>query len=127
MVTERPAEVAEIRTCFESGAGIARGFIPRHCTALLWSNRNSRCTWRVHRHSRRSLDIQHPKYVDATILKRIVRRPTGVNVRSLCGGKHGISEWDTFDTFASLRVMGRFGVKVHKQKNFRVGQTADGR
>ena len=38
----------------------------------------------------------------------------------LCGGKHGISEWDILDTFASLRTLRRFGVKVHKQKNLRV-------
>jgi phosphatidylserine/phosphatidylglycerophosphate/cardiolipin synthase-like enzyme len=38
----------------------------------------------------------------------------------LCGGKHGISEWDILDTFASLRTLKRFGVKVHKQKNLRV-------
>ena len=38
----------------------------------------------------------------------------------LCGGKHGISEWDILDTFSSLRTLRRFGVKVHKQKNLRV-------
>ncbi len=44
----------------------------------------------------------------------------GVKVHILCGGKHGISEWDILDTFASLRTLKRFGVKVHKQKNLRV-------
>ncbi len=44
----------------------------------------------------------------------------GVKVHVLCGGKHGISEWDILDTFASLRTLRRFGVKVHKQKNLRV-------
>jgi phosphatidylserine/phosphatidylglycerophosphate/cardiolipin synthase-like enzyme len=38
----------------------------------------------------------------------------------LCGGKHGISEWDILDTFASLRTLRRLGVKVRKQKNLRV-------
>ena len=38
----------------------------------------------------------------------------------LCGGRHGISDWDILDTFASLRTLRRFGVKVHKQKNLRV-------
>jgi cardiolipin synthase A/B len=41
-------------------------------------------------------------------------------VHVLCGGKHGISEWDILDTFALLRTLNRFGVKVHKQKNLRV-------
>ena len=67
------------------------------------------------------LDIQHPKYVDAVILDHIAAAADrGVHVRVLCGGKHGISEWDILDTFASLRTLHRFGVKVHKQKNLRV-------
>ena len=67
------------------------------------------------------LDIQHPKYVDAVILERLAAAADrGVKVHVLCGGKHGISEWDILDTFASLRTLKRFGVKVHKQKNLRV-------
>lgn len=38
----------------------------------------------------------------------------------LCGGKHGISDWDILDTFASLRTLRRFGAKVRKQKGLRV-------
>ena len=44
----------------------------------------------------------------------------GVKVKVLCGGKHGISEWDILDTFSSLRTLHRFGVTVRKQKNLRV-------
>ena len=82
----------------------------------------ARCTWRASSTPRRaSLDIQHPKYVDAVILDHIAAAADrGVKVRVLCGGKHGISEWDILDTFASLRTLKRFGVKVHKQKNLRV-------
>ena len=43
-----------------------------------------------------------------------------MKVHVLCGGRHGISDVDVLDTFASLRTLGRFGVKVHKQKNLRV-------
>lgn len=65
--------------------------------------------------------IQHPKFVDAVILDHIAEAThRGVKVRVLCGGRHGISEWDILDTFASLRTLGRFGVKVRKQKNLRV-------
>jgi cardiolipin synthase A/B len=67
------------------------------------------------------LDVQHPKIVDAVILERLAAAADrGVKVHVLCGGKHGISEWDILDTFASLRTLKRFGVKVHKQKNLRV-------
>jgi len=41
-------------------------------------------------------------------------------VRVLCGGKHGISDWDILDTFSSLRLLHYVGVKVHKQKNLRL-------
>jgi phosphatidylserine/phosphatidylglycerophosphate/cardiolipin synthase-like enzyme len=81
--------------------------------------------------ARHSLDIQHPKFVDTTILERIVQASRrGVDVRVLCGGKHGISEWDVLDTFASLRVMEQLGVKVRKQKDLRLHAKlliADGR
>ena len=89
---------------------------------LLWSNSNSRyhmaqfIDMAEHR-----LDVQHPKFVDAVILERLAAAADrGVKVHVLCGGKHGISEWDILDTFASLRTLRRFGAKVHKQKNLRV-------
>jgi phosphatidylserine/phosphatidylglycerophosphate/cardiolipin synthase-like enzyme len=64
-----------------------------------------------------TLWIQHPKFVDAVMLERIIAaRDRGVKVRLLCGGKHGLSDWDVYDTFASLRIMERFGVKVRRQK-----------
>src|SRR4029079_7542399 len=67
------------------------------------------------------LDVQHPKYVDAVILERLASAADrGVKVHVLCGGKHVISECDILDTFASLRTLRRFGVKVHKQKSLRV-------
>lgn len=121
LVTERPAEVAEIRACFEADWN-RQPFHPAPGTALLWSNRNARQSMSAFIDgARHSLDIQHPKFVDATILERIVRAiRRGLNVRVLCGGKHGISEWDVLDTFASLRVMEQLGVKVRKQKNLRL-------
>lgn len=89
---------------------------------LLWSNSNSRYHMaQFIDTAQKSLHIQHPKYVDAVILERIAAAADrGVKVHILCGGKHGISDWDILDTFASLRTLKRFGVKVHKQKNLRV-------
>ena len=89
---------------------------------LLWSNSNSRYHMAQFIDSaQHRLDVQHPKYVDAVILDRIAAAADrGVKVHVLCGGRHGISDWDILDTFASLRTLRRFGVKVHKQKNLRV-------
>ena len=67
--------------------------------------------------AKKSLFVQHPKFVDATVLGRLVEaQARGVHVKVLCGGKHGISDTDIPDTFSSLRILGRFGVKVHRQK-----------
>ena len=75
----------------------------------------------IHRHGHRTAGCPASEYVDAVILERLAAAADrGVKVRVLCGGRHGISEWDILDTFASLRTLRRFGVKVRKQKNLRV-------
>jgi len=63
-----------------------------------------------------TLRVQHPKFVDAVILDRLLEaRARGVDVRVLCGGRHGISEYDLLDTFSSLRILHRADIRVHKQ------------
>jgi len=43
-----------------------------------------------------------------------------VHVRILCGGRHGLSDYDILDTFASLRIMQRSGIRVHRQKHLKL-------
>jgi phosphatidylserine/phosphatidylglycerophosphate/cardiolipin synthase-like enzyme len=121
VLTNQPTEVAQIHDCFMADWN-RQPFHPRPDTALLWSNQNSRSVMSAFIDgARHTLDIQHPKFVDATILDRIVQaRARGVHVRLLCGGRHGISSWDVLDTFASLRVLSHVDVKVRKQKNLRL-------
>jgi phosphatidylserine/phosphatidylglycerophosphate/cardiolipin synthase-like enzyme len=97
-------------------------FVPRLDVGLAWSSAHSRGQMaRVIDTARKTLWIQHPKYVDAVILERIIAaRDRGVKVRVLCGGKHGISDWDVYDTFSSLRLMERAGVKVRRQKHLKL-------
>ena len=97
-------------------------FEPDLSVGLVWSSAHSRGQMaRIIDSAQRTLWIQHPKFVDAVILDRIISaRERGVKVRLLCGGKHGISDWDIYDTFASLRVMRRFGVKVRRQKHLKL-------
>ena len=97
-------------------------FQPDLSVGLVWSSAHSRGQMaRLMDRAERSLWIQHPKFVDAVILERSVcARERGVKVRVLCGGKHGISDWDIYDTFSSLRVMQRFGVKVRRQKHLKL-------
>jgi cardiolipin synthase A/B len=121
IITHDPLHVAQIIDVFNADWE-HRDWTPTNYEGLLWSNSNSRYHMaRFIDTAEHRLDIQHPKYVDAVILDHIAAAANrGVKVHVLCGGKHGISEWDILDTFASLRTLGRFGVKVRKQKNLRV-------
>jgi len=117
VLTYNPAVVAQVTAGFE--ADWQRVFFqPDLGVGLVWSSAHSRGQMaRIVDASTRTLWIQHPKFVDAVILERIISaRERGVKVRVLCGGKHGISDWDIYDTFSSLRVMQRFGVKVRRQQ-----------
>ena len=121
IITEDPAHVAQIIDVFDADWD-HRDFTPHEDAGLLWSNSNSRYQMaRFIDKANKNLLVQHPKYVDAVILDHIAEAvERGVEVKVLCGGKHGISECDIMDTFASLRTLRRLGVKVRKQKNLRV-------
>jgi len=121
VVSHDPTVVAEVTAGFEADWE-RRFFEPKLDVGLVWSSFHSRGQMaRVVDAATTTLWIQHPKFVDAVILERIVAaRERGVKVRVLCGGKHGISDWDVFDTFSSLRVMQRFGVKIRRQKQLKL-------
>lgn len=121
IVTRDPAQVAEIRRCFD--ADWKRDtFRPSGDTGLTWSADNSRPTMAsLIDSARHRLDVQHPKFVDATILDRFAEaQHRGVHVRLLSGGKHGISGTDAPDTFSSLRILRRSGVEVNRQKHLKL-------
>jgi phosphatidylserine/phosphatidylglycerophosphate/cardiolipin synthase-like enzyme len=131
VVTSDPAQVDEIRRCFEADWK-REPFRSDGKTGLAWSADNSRTVMAdVIDSARHRLDVQHPKFVDATILDRVAAaQDRGVHVRLLSGGKHGISEADAPDTFSSLRILRRAGVKVHRQKHLKLHAkmiVADGR
>ena len=97
-------------------------FDPDLSVGLVWSSFHSRGQMAtVIDTAKERLWVQHPKFVDAVILERLIAaRERGVKVRVLCGGKHGISDWDVYDTFASLRMLSRAGVKVRRQKHLKL-------
>lgn len=121
VLSRNGAVVAQVMAGFEADWN-RTFFQPDLSVGLVWSSAHSRGQMaRLIDAAERSLWIQHPKFVDAVILERIVcARERGVKVRVLCGGKHGISDWDIYDTFSSLRVMQRFGVKVRRQKHLKL-------
>lgn len=121
VITTDSEQVAQIVEVFDADWSHA-DWEPTVYRGLLWSNSNSRYHMaKLIDTAEHRLRIQHPKYVDAVILDHIAAAVgRGVHVQVLCGGRHGISDWDILDTFASLRTLRRFGVKVRKQKNLRV-------
>ena len=121
IVTRDPVQLAEIRRCFDADWKRER-FRPSSASGLAWSADNSRPTMAgLIDGARHRLDIQHPKFVDATILDRIAEaQHRGVHVRLLSGGKHGISGADAPDTFSSLRILRRAGVEVKRQKHLKL-------
>lgn len=64
------------------------------------------------------LYVQHPKFVDLSIIERIIHaRHRGVEVHVLTGGLHGLHADDLPETCAALRLFHRFDIKVHAQKH----------
>ncbi len=121
IVTTAPRQVEQIIAGFEADWH-RKAFEPDPESGLLWSASNARqlMAWFIDT-AKDELVIQHPKFVDATIVERIAAaRHRGVKVDLLCGGKHGISDWDVLDTFASLRLLERAGVKVRRQKHLKL-------
>ncbi len=121
VIISDPAHVAQIVEVFNADWN-HDDWAPEVYRGLLWSNSNSRFHMaRFIDSATHRIDVQHPKFVDAVILDHLAAAvERGVKVHVLCGGRHGISEGDVLDTFASLRTLRRFGAKVHKQKNLRV-------
>lgn len=121
IVTTDRVQVRQIAAGFEADWQ-RRPFDPDETSGLLWSSNNARhqMAWFIDS-ARKELLIQHPKFVDATIVERIAAaRARRVKVDLLCGGRHGISDWDVLDTFASLRLLERAGVKVRRQKHLKL-------
>ena len=116
VITHDACHVAEISACFDADWN-RTDFDPQEPSDLVWSSNNSRqrlCQFIDA--ATTSLDIQHPKWVDAVVLDRVLAAlKRGVRVHLLCGGKHGVHEYHVFDCFSSWRILQRSGAKVRRQ------------
>jgi cardiolipin synthase len=121
IVTDDPAQVHAIVAAFEADWR-RTPFVPDAGSGLVWSPDNARrLIAGFIDDARHTLDVQHPKFVDATVIDRLAAaEKRGVRVRILCGGKHGLSPWDLHDTFASLRILERSEAKLRRQKHLKV-------
>ena len=116
LVTNDPDIVAEVRKCYEADWK-QEDFLPNPNSLLLWSNVNSReKTLNFLDMAKKTLDIHHPKLVDAPVLDRLLAaNARGVRVRFICGGGSGLSQWDFLDCFSSWRILQRSGIKLRLQ------------
>ena len=121
IITSDPAQVGQVAAGFDADWQRVP-FHPDPAAGLLWSVTNARPLMaQFIDRARHSLDIQHPKFVDATIVERLVAaQERGVHVRVLCGGRHGLSDYDILDTFASLRILDWARIRVHRQKHLKL-------
>jgi len=121
IITVDEDEVEEISFCFEADWE-GRPFKPLPHSTLIWSPYDTRPRVAAFIDSaKNTLDIQHPKLSDTTILERILAaKKRGVRVRFLCGGKHGIKEYDVLDSFSSWRILQHAGIRVRRQKQLKL-------
>jgi phosphatidylserine/phosphatidylglycerophosphate/cardiolipin synthase-like enzyme len=120
VILKNPALVSEIGRCFDADWD-EKDFIPDPALPLIWSTTNSRkkIAGFIDR-ARSTLDIQHPKLTDITVLDRLLdAQNRGVKIRFLCGGAHGIQPWDICDTFSSWHALARAGVTIHRMKHLK--------
>jgi phosphatidylserine/phosphatidylglycerophosphate/cardiolipin synthase-like enzyme len=117
IITTDVKQVRQIVQCFDADWDRAP-FTPLHYAGLVWSVLDSRERMAfLIDYAKKTLDIQHPKFVDTPILDRLVAaRERGVRIRYICSGKHGVQNWDRPETFASFRVLKSEKAKIHVLK-----------
>jgi len=116
-----PALIAEVADCFEADRK-GEPFEHRSASPLAWGNQTAR---RVVADfidaTEKELFIQHPKFHDAVILDHVLAaRARGVTVHLLCGGDHGIEEYNLLETFSHQRILARAGVRLRKQRHVKL-------
>lgn len=116
--------LAEIVACFDADRArepFRPVFDAGNGSPMIWSEANSRrVSALVVDRARRSLLIQHPKFNDAAMLDRVTAAcERGVKVKYLCGGHHGIEDWDLTSNLSNQRILARAGVRVRRQHHLR--------
>ncbi len=125
VLVEDAAAIAEINACFD--ADRARAPFPTvgapfaDYGPLVWSVLNARRGMAdLIDGARKRLLIQHPKFNDPAILDRVLAAVgRGVRVKYLCGGHHGIEEWDLMANLSSQRILAREGARLRRQHHLR--------
>jgi cardiolipin synthase A/B len=116
LVTNDPAEVAEVAGCFEADWN-RTDFTPPPVSNLIWSVGKSRqAVIDFIDSAEKSLFIQHEKYVDTPVIEALVRAKMkrSVQVHAMALPVHSLREFYRLDGVAGLRLLGDLGINVHK-------------
>ncbi len=120
LITDRNV-LADITACFDADRRRV-AYRGREEGPVAWGNSNARRTVAgLIEGAEKRILIQHPKLKDEAIMDRILAATQrGVNVHFLCGGHHGIEEWDLLATLSNQRILARAGVHLRKQRHVRL-------
>ena len=121
VLIEDPAVIAEVAACFEADRA-GETFWLRAGSPLAWGNQDARCVVAAFVDAaQKELLIQHPKFHDLAILDHVLEaRERGVTVHLLCGGDHGIEDYNLLETFSHQRILARAGVHLRKQRHLKL-------
>src|SRR5450432_50494 len=121
VVTDDPAEVAEIIECFEADWD-RKAFDPGDDAHLIWCNNNGR--ERIAHfidQAKHTVFVQNERYQDPVILERLVRaRERGVKVHVMARPPHTLKRDKLLEGVSGLRILDDVGVKVHKLKGLKL-------
>lgn len=116
LVTNDPAEVAEVEGCFDADWNRV-DFTPPQVSNLIWSVGSARQEVIDFIHSaEKSLFIQHEKYVDTPVIEALVhaKMKKGVKVHATALPIHSLRDFYQLDGIAGLRLLEDLSINVHK-------------
>lgn len=116
LVTNDPAEVAEVAACFEAD-WTRSDFTPPPVSNLIWSVGKAREEV-IHfiGSAEKTLYIQHEKYVDTPVIEALVhaKMKKEVKVHAMALPVHSLRDFYRLDGIAGLRLLEDLGIKAHK-------------
>jgi phosphatidylserine/phosphatidylglycerophosphate/cardiolipin synthase-like enzyme len=116
LVTNDPAEVAEVEACFDADWNRTE-FTPPPVSNLIWSVGKARQEVIDFINSaEKSLYIQHEKYVDTPVIEALVhaKMKKEVKVHAMALPVHSLRDFYRLDGIAGLRLLEDLGIKAHK-------------